>query len=67
MEALSGVARSFLQDVDLGGGAPHAAADMAANEAAAGPGGLEGVVQTCVEIHRSVEARSKRYYEELQR
>lgn len=73
-EALSGVARSFLQDVDLG---PPAAAGVAApidSDAAAtgsgrgeGWGGLEGVVQCCVAIHRSVEERSRRYYEELRR
>ena len=74
MEALSGVARNFLQDVDLGAAAPATPQQTAAlsgaggaEAAAEGPGGLEGVVQCCVAIHRSVEARSKRYYEELRR
>lgn len=59
------MARNFLQDMDLGPAAPAAAAAGAA--ASVGLGGLEGVVECCVAIHRSVEARSKRYYEELRR
>jgi len=73
VEALSGVARSFLADVDLGGApvinktAAGAESESAVSAAAASGGGLEGVVSCCVVIHRSVEARSKRYYEELRR
>jgi hypothetical protein len=70
VEALSSVASSFFADVDLGVPATTDESDPAV-PAAAGPGahvgGLAGVVQCCVAIHKSVEARSKRYYEELRR
>jgi len=62
LEALRSVARSFCADLELeqdaDGTAPTAAntADM-----------LEGVLAACVHIHQSVEAKSKRYYEELRR
>lgn len=62
LEALRSVARSFCADLELeqdaDGTAPAAAntADM-----------LEGVLAACVHIHQSVEATSKRYYEELRR
>jgi hypothetical protein len=46
---------------------PAAREAAGAGAAAGGGNGLAGVVQCCVAIHRSVEARSKRYFEELRR
>ncbi|GBF98747.1 dynein heavy chain axonemal [Raphidocelis subcapitata] len=68
-EALAGVARSFLADVDFGPPAAATAEPAAPPlaEGGSGGGGLEGVVSCCVAMHRSVEARSRRYYEELRR
>lgn len=61
MEALTSVARSFCADLELS----HAgdSGQDQAGEAAL----LEGVLAACVHIHQSVEAKSRRYYEELRR
>jgi hypothetical protein len=61
------VARSFLAGVDFGAAAPGKMEAAEGAEPVTGAGGLEGVVSCCVAIHRSVEAKSKRYYEELRR
>jgi dynein heavy chain len=55
LEALKSVARSFCADLELG------------DTDAGGPKMLDGVLAACVHIHQSVEAKSKRYYEELRR
>jgi hypothetical protein len=58
LEALRSVARSSCADLELG-----PTADGDAGEARM----LEGVLAACVHIHQSVEAKSKRYYDELRR
>jgi hypothetical protein len=58
LEALRSVARSFCADLELGPTADGDAGDARM---------LEGVLAACVHIHQSVEAKSKRYYEELRR
>lgn len=70
LEALRSVARSFCADLELGaaeqpsadGTAPVGGSNTSGNASA-----LEGVLEACVHIHQSVEANSKRYYEELRR
>lgn len=66
-EALAGVARSFLADVDFGPPVAAALEPVPPASAAAAGGGLEGVVSCCLAMHRSVETRSRRYFEELRR
>lgn len=56
VEALRSVAKSFCADLELG-----PTAEGEAGEARM----LEGVLAACVHIHQSVEAKSKRYFEEL--
>lgn len=58
LEALRSVAKSFCADLELG-----PTAEGEAGEAKM----LEGVLAACVHIHQSVDAKSKRYYEELRR
>jgi dynein heavy chain len=58
LEALKSVARSFCADLELG---------PASDTEADGRKKLDGVLAACVHIHQSVEAKSKRYYDELRR
>jgi dynein heavy chain len=58
LEALRSVARSFCADLELG---------QNMHDDAGSAKMLEGVLAACVHIHQSVEAKSKRYYEELRR
>ena len=62
-DALEGVARSLLAAADLGGGdvGGEGGADAGASAA------VGALAACCVAVHRSVEARSARYYEELRR
>lgn len=58
LEALRSVARSFCADLELG---------QSVYDDAGSAKMLEGVLSACVHVHQSVEAKSKRYYEELRR
>lgn len=61
LEALKSVARSFCADLEL------APSSTSGGSAEGDDAMLEGVLAACVHIHQSVEAKSKRYYEELRR
>jgi dynein heavy chain len=64
VEALTGVAKSFCADLQLGSQSScGCAAEAAARDAVL----MEGVLAACVHIHQSVEAKSRSYYEELRR
>ena len=57
MEALKSVAHSFLADVEMEASGSHGDHERL----------VQGVVESCVFIHQSVERRSKRFFDELRR